>query len=149
MRRPRSVGRGSVTQNGRDCGCAASCLYVMTTRSGCGCSPCVSQNLKVDIRHSSRQDRDFALHRRLARDGWTFSSIVDAVRVDLARRYVEGEGRSLSEISDLLEFSTLSGFSRWFRTKFGCSPISWRMAELARSEALYPEPSQNREPTLG
>ena len=66
------------------------------------------------------------LHRQLARDGETFSSIVDAVRVELAQRYVEDECRSLSEVSDLLGFSELSSFSRWFRTKFGCSPMLWR-----------------------
>lgn len=66
------------------------------------------------------------LHRYLARDGETFSSIVDGVRVDLARRYVEEGDRSLSEISDLLGFSALSSFSRWFGARFASSPTAWR-----------------------
>jgi AraC-like DNA-binding protein len=75
------------------------------------------------------------LHRYLAREGETCSSIVDAVRGDLARRYVEDQGRSLSEVSDLLGFSALSSFSRWFRTRFSCSPMSWRAARNPRLRA--------------
>ena len=75
------------------------------------------------------------LHRYLAREGETCSSIVDAVRGDLARRYVEDQGRSLSEVSDLLGFSALSSFSRWFHTRFSCSPMSWRAARNPRLRA--------------
>lgn len=77
------------------------------------------------------------LHRYLARDGETFSSIVDAVRVDLARRYVEDQSRSLSEVSDLLGFPALSLFSRWFRAEFACSPMAWRAAKYSRAESPY------------
>jgi AraC-like DNA-binding protein len=68
------------------------------------------------------------LHRHLARDGETFSSIVDAARADLAQRYVKDRGRSLSEVAYVLGFSGSSAFSRWFRGKFGCSALSWRTA---------------------
>jgi len=68
-----------------------------------------------------------ALHRHLARDGETFSSIVDAARADLAQRYVKDRGRSLSDVAYLLGFSGPSAFSRWFRERFGCSPTSWRI----------------------
>jgi AraC-like DNA-binding protein len=77
------------------------------------------------------------LYRYLARDGETFSSIVDAVRADLARRYVEEGGRSLSEISELLGFSALSSFSRWFRTKFASSPMAWRANKRGRTRSVY------------
>jgi len=74
------------------------------------------------------------LHRHLARDGETFSSVVDSVRLDLAQRYVEDQSRSLSEVSDLLGFSELSSFSRWFRAKFASSPMIWRASEGGRSD---------------
>jgi AraC-like DNA-binding protein len=70
-----------------------------------------------------------SLHRRLAQDGETFSSIREAVRTDLARRYVEDKGLPLSEVAHLLGFSEESAFSRWFHSEFGCSPMSWRMAD--------------------
>ncbi len=88
------------------------------------------------------------LHRYLAKDGETFSSIVDAVRVDLARHYVEEGDRSLSEVSDLLGFSALSSFSRWFGGKFASSPTAWRakkaggdtwQAGLANSACSIPD----------
>jgi AraC-like DNA-binding protein len=72
------------------------------------------------------------LHRQLARNGETFSSVHDAVRTDLARRYVEDQGLPLSEIAHLLGFSELSAFSRWFHAEFDCSPMSWRVAEERR-----------------
>jgi AraC-like DNA-binding protein len=53
-----------------------------------------------------------ALHRHLARDGETFSAIVDAARADLAQRYVKDHGRSLSDVAYLLGFSGPSAFSR-------------------------------------
>ena len=72
-----------------------------------------------------------ALHRQLARGSETFSSILNAVRTDLVRRYIEDRRLPLSEIAHLLGFSELSAFSRWFRAEFDGSPTSWRMAEGA------------------
>jgi AraC-like DNA-binding protein len=79
-----------------------------------------------------------SLHRHLARDGETFSAIVDAVRADLARRYVEDRGRCLSEVAYVLGFSATSAFSRWFRGRFGCSAMSWRAAAHTLVEPSSP-----------
>jgi AraC-like DNA-binding protein len=70
-----------------------------------------------------------SLHRHLARDGATFSSVRDAVRTDLARRYVEDRALPLRDVAHLLGFSEESAFSRWFHSKFDCNPMSWRMAD--------------------
>jgi AraC-like DNA-binding protein len=59
------------------------------------------------------------IHRRLAREGKTFSDVVDAVRRELAARYVADDHRALAEVSVLLGFSAPSGFSRWYRRQFG------------------------------
>jgi AraC-like DNA-binding protein len=75
------------------------------------------------------------LHRHLACNGETFSSIVDAARVDLARRYVNDRGRSLSEVAYLLGFSGSSAFSRWFRERFGRCPTLWRLTDRDRTES--------------
>ncbi|WP_331769597.1 AraC family transcriptional regulator (plasmid) [Embleya sp. NBC_00888] len=77
----------------------------------------IARSLGVDRR---------SVHRQLARSGHTFSSLLDTTRAQLAERFVAGPNRSLTEISDLLGFSSLSAFSRWFRTRFGCSPRQWR-----------------------
>ena len=77
----------------------------------------VAQHLGVDRR---------TVHRRLAAAGETFSGIVDAVRRELAERYVENRDRSLTEISSLLGFAAPSGFSRWYRKQFSRSPSRQR-----------------------
>ncbi len=66
------------------------------------------------------------MHRHLASHGQNYSSIVDAVRVDLVIQYVENRERPLSDVAPLLGFSSLSAFSRWFSERFGCSVSTWR-----------------------
>ncbi|MFC5219951.1 AraC family transcriptional regulator [Streptomyces coerulescens] len=77
----------------------------------------VARSLGVDRR---------TVHRQLASSGVTFSSLLNATRMDLAEQFVANPRRSLTEISDLLGFSSLSAFSRWFSERFGCSPRAWR-----------------------
>jgi AraC-like DNA-binding protein len=72
------------------------------------------------------------IHRRLAREGLTFSAVIDGVRRELAERYVCEGRRSLAEVSDLLGFSAPSGFSRWYRREFGCKPSEGRTQSGAR-----------------
>jgi AraC-like DNA-binding protein len=77
----------------------------------------IAQHLGVDRR---------TVHRRLASEGRTFSEIAAEVRRELASRYLADPQRSLAEISSLLGFSSLSGFSRWHRQQFGRSPTEQR-----------------------
>ncbi len=69
----------------------------------------IAQHLGVDRR---------TVHRHLASEGETFSAIVDAVRRELAARYMKNRDRTLAEVSSLLGFSAPSGFSRWYRRQF-------------------------------
>ena len=71
------------------------------------------------------------IHRHLAEEGQTFSRIVDAVRRELALRYVKDKHRTLAEVSSLLGFSAPSGFSRWYRRQFSSS-ASERRERLPR-----------------
>jgi AraC-like DNA-binding protein len=66
------------------------------------------------------------VHRRLAKADETFSSLVNAVRTDLAERLVPNPRHPLTEIALELGFSEPSAFSRWFRGRFGCTPKEWR-----------------------
>jgi len=77
----------------------------------------IAQHLGVDRR---------TVHRRLASEGRTFSEITAEVRRELASRYLADPQRSLADISSLLGFSSLSGFSRWHRQQFGSSPTEQR-----------------------
>lgn len=69
------------------------------------------------------------LHRHLAQADETYTSVVDAVRADLAMRYIARDGRTLTDIAGELGFSDLSAFSRWFRRRFGQSPTAWAANE--------------------
>ena len=77
----------------------------------------VAQHLGIDKR---------TIHRRLARNGESFSGLVEAVRRELAERYVSDPHRSLAEVSLLLGFSAPTGFSRWYRQHFKAKPSERR-----------------------
>lgn len=66
------------------------------------------------------------VHRYLAREGHTFSAILESVRRDLAPGYVGDRRHSLAEVSALLGFATPSSFSRWYRRNFGANPAADR-----------------------
>lgn len=77
----------------------------------------VAQHLGVDRR---------TIHRQLARNGCTFSGLVDDVREEIVTGVLASPRRPLADVSELLGFSAQSAFSRWFRARFGCSATQWR-----------------------
>lgn len=77
----------------------------------------VARHLGVDRR---------TLHRRLAAEDTSFSSLLQTVRGELASRQIRDSDRSLSELADLLGFSTSSAFAFWFRKHFGMTVSKWR-----------------------
>ncbi len=83
----------------------------------------VARHLGIDRR---------TLTRRLKAHGVTFSTIMNEIRVELVRRHVLIEERSLSEVAHLVGFAGLPVFSRWFRAEFGTSASVWRSS--ARTE---------------
>lgn len=97
------------SQSGRDMAAEVRQLVVTLLGSGSCTIESAAQHLGVDRR---------TIHRHLARSGQTFSGIVDAVRTELADRYLKDRGRSLAEVSALLGFAAPSGFSRWYRRQF-------------------------------
>lgn len=72
------------------------------------------------------------LHRKLAGENLTFLDVLEAVRTEIVTRALPSRERPLSVLADMLGFSSLSAFSRWFHTRFGASPTVWRhqMAKL-------------------
>jgi len=66
------------------------------------------------------------LRRRLDDEHETYSSIVDEARTALAQRYLANGRYSLTDVAYQLGFGAPSGFSRWFRDRFGMSPTDWR-----------------------
>ena len=77
----------------------------------------VARSLGVDRR---------TVHRWLAGEGHTFSSVLDDTRAALASHLVENQQNSFTDVSAMLGFSASSNFSRWFKARFGCAPRQWR-----------------------
>ncbi|OTG65384.1 AraC family transcriptional regulator [Acinetobacter silvestris] len=65
------------------------------------------------------------LNRHLAAEGENVTTIINAVRADLAKEYLTTSRRRLYEVSELLGFSSSADFSRWFRSQFGKTPSNW------------------------
>ena len=71
------------------------------------------------------------LHRRLAREGLTFSRVLETVRTEIVTRTLPSRERALGVLADMLGFASLSAFSRWFQIRFGTSPTAWRRRATA------------------
>jgi AraC-like DNA-binding protein len=100
-------------------------LVVMLLGTGSCTIERVAQHMGIDRR---------TIHRRLAREQQTFSALVDAVRRELAERYLKDRSRPLAEVSSLLGFAALSGFSRWYRRQFSsrASDVRARVPKRSR-----------------
>ena len=68
------------------------------------------------------------VHRRLAMEGATFTGLVDRARKVVAAEALKRGGRQLAEVAELLGFSSLSTFSRWFHRAHGTSARNYRKA---------------------
>jgi len=84
----------------------------------------VARHLGVDRR---------TVHRRLERDGITFSALVNQARLDLSERYLAHPTRTMAEIADLLGFSGPSTLARWHQAQFGIPATLRRKALLAQA----------------
>lgn len=65
------------------------------------------------------------LNRHLAAEGESVTTIINAVRAELAEEYLTNSKRRLYEVAELLGFSSAADFSRWFRGQFGKKPSEW------------------------
>ena len=101
------------------------CIYTMLPSGLCSAQT-IATRLGVDRR---------TIHRHLARENQTFSSVLDSVRAELVTRYIENRDRPLASVAELLGFSAVSAFSRWFRNQFGCSVTDWRAGRHGPLEA--------------
>lgn len=59
------------------------------------------------------------VHRRLRAEGTTFTQLVERVRARLFDRHLASQTHSLTEIAELVGFSSLSALSRWRRLRGG------------------------------
>ena len=74
------------------------------------------------------------LQRRLEEDGSQFSDLLDRVRVREVNRYLGQRRLRLTDVADLLGYSSLSAFSNWYRGRFDETPSEAR--RRARQKAV-------------
>ena len=68
------------------------------------------------------------LQRRLRDEGSTLGTLLNDVRKELAQRYLAHSTQSNTAVAELMGYSTLSSFTRWFVSEFGMPPGEWRRA---------------------
>jgi AraC-like DNA-binding protein len=78
------------------------------------------------------------LNRHLAAEGESVTTIINAVRAELAEEYLANSKRRLYEVAELLGFSSAGDFSRWFRSRFGKTPSAWAVSYRASKTASGP-----------
>ncbi|WP_322614000.1 AraC family transcriptional regulator [Pseudomonas sp. BIC9C] len=66
------------------------------------------------------------LQRELDEEGLTFSALLNAVRRELALRYMENRNYSVQRVGMMLGYTVPTSFTRWFCAEFGCAPREWR-----------------------
>lgn len=72
----------------------------------------IAQQLGVDRR---------TVHQRLSAQGLNYTQILNEVRREWVERYSDNRDRPLSELAEILGFSSLSAFSRWHKDQYGSS----------------------------
>lgn len=91
---------------------------VMTLLASGRCSAsAVASALGVDRR---------TLNRHLRAEGRSYLQVANEVRLEQARQALRGGRRDASRTAEMLGFSSLSAFSRWFRRQTGQAPSAWQ-----------------------
>lgn len=91
----------------------------------------IRRHIHRDSCHLAALAQQLALHpkklqRELATQGMNFRRLKADIRLDMAEHYLRDSNISLTDISVLLGFGELSGFSRAFKHRHQCSPLEWR-----------------------
>lgn len=88
------------------------------------------------------------LDRRLAARGTTLRALVDEVRYEIARQWLENTEMTVGQIATNLHYSEASAFNHAFRRWSGISPTTWRTQRLnEKTSSCTPLPPQLPSPT--
>lgn len=66
------------------------------------------------------------LQRRLEKLDLNYKNLLDEIRLNRAKHYLQYSNLSLINIADLLDYNDQSSFSRFFTKQVGLSPLKWR-----------------------
>jgi AraC-like DNA-binding protein len=85
------------------------------------------------------------LARRLASEGHTFGEILDRLRLDLAKRYLQDHDLNISEVAWLLGYQETSAFYHAFKRWTGKTPTQVRAAGVRTSSSRLPVSHASRQ----
>lgn len=95
----------------------------------------IIKSMEDGVIHIDRAARELGLSRRtlqrrlLAESNCTFSDLSRSIRNTMAKQYLTHSKKPISEISEILCFSSVSSFSRSFRNAFNMTPSRYRKRE--------------------
>jgi AraC-like DNA-binding protein len=120
---------------GRNVSHDVRCAVTLMLPMGKATSVAVAEALGLSVRR---------MQGKLDEAGETFTGILNDVRGDLAKRYVDNTDYSMLHVAQLLGYTSASAFSRWFSGEFAMPPIEWR----ARSKVQTPAPDRLTPPSV-
>ncbi|MEG0693466.1 MAG: helix-turn-helix transcriptional regulator, partial [Oscillospiraceae bacterium] len=85
--------------------------------------PGINLSLKSTACNLNMSER--TLQRKLISENTSYQNVLDGVRKELAKKYLE-ENVSFVEISFLLGFESQSAFNKFFKKHFGQKPTRYR-----------------------
>jgi AraC-like DNA-binding protein len=74
------------------------------------------------------------LYDRLSKQGKTFQGVVDDIRFETAKQLMRNTDMALHDISDRLDYSEISAFTRAFHRWSGTSPGKWRSNRAGKTQ---------------
>jgi AraC-like DNA-binding protein len=87
---------------------------------------CTADQIALQMRVDRR-----TIHRRLAKEGESFASLLEAIRRELVVRQLRDSDRSTTDIAYLLGFGSASAFGHWFDKQFSMNARRWRALQVA------------------
>ncbi len=91
-------------------------------------------NIDAVIRFFPFQKRTF--QQKLKREGFSYQHLLDDVRFQKAESYLLNSDISVSQLSDLLCYKSVSVFSTAFKNHYGTSPTHWRKYQKKRQDSI-------------
>ena len=102
---------------------------IRIVRAHIGTGHCTAKNISVLLGVTVR-----ALSSRLDENGTSFKQIVEDVRFELAKQLIQHTDMPLRDISEKLDYSEISAFTRAFSRWSGTAPGTWRRSVRACEE---------------
>lgn len=82
------------------------------------------------------------LQRLLDAEGESFSALLNRARMQLATQYLANPRMRVTDVAELLGYSSIGAFTRWHARNFGMPPLQWRRNKPAPVSPLAASDSE-------